>query len=91
MMDKVVHTIIAPIERTKLLLQTQESNMAILVGGHMKFKGMVDCIVRTMKEEGVLSLWRGNGSIVLRYFFLFFLFSIFLFFLFYYFIISYFF
>ncbi|CAN1217562.1 Probable ADP,ATP carrier protein At5g56450 [Linum perenne] len=68
MLAGVVHTIVAPIERTKLLLQTQESNMAILGGGHRKFKGMVDCIVRTVKEEGVLSLWRGNGSSVLRYY-----------------------
>ncbi|KAL3633529.1 hypothetical protein CASFOL_022291 [Castilleja foliolosa] len=65
----VVHTIVAPIERAKLLLQTQESNIAILAGGpHRRFKGMVDCIVRTVREEGVLSLWRGNGSSVIRYY-----------------------
>ncbi|CAI0448425.1 unnamed protein product [Linum tenue] len=67
-MAGVVHTIVAPIERTKLLLQTQESNMAILGGGHRKFKGMVDCLARTVREEGILSLWRGNGSSVLRYY-----------------------
>ncbi|GFP99339.1 probable ADP ATP carrier protein at5g56450 [Phtheirospermum japonicum] len=65
----VVHTIVAPIERAKLLLQTQESNIAILAGGpHRRFKGMVDCIVRTVREEGILSLWRGNGSSVIRYY-----------------------
>ncbi|KAL2545012.1 hypothetical protein Fot_14262 [Forsythia ovata] len=69
LMGGVVHTIVAPIERAKLLLQTQESNMAILTGGpHRRFKGMVDCIVRTVREEGVLSLWRGNGSSVIRYY-----------------------
>lgn len=68
-MGGVVHTIVAPIERAKLLLQTQESNMAILAGGpHRRFKGMVDCIVRTVREEGILSLWRGNGSSVIRYY-----------------------
>lgn len=67
-MGGVVHTIVAPIERAKLLLQTQESNMAILGGGRTRFKGMLDCIVRTVREEGVLSLWRGNGSSVLRYY-----------------------
>ncbi|KAM7510832.1 hypothetical protein LguiB_009707 [Lonicera macranthoides] len=67
-MGGVVHTIVAPIERAKLLLQTQESNMAILSSPHRRFKGMVDCIVRTVKEEGILSLWRGNGSSVLRYY-----------------------
>ncbi|GLT97257.1 hypothetical protein SLE2022_148300 [Rubroshorea leprosula] len=67
-MGGVVHTIVAPIERTKLLLQTQESNLAIVGGGHRRFKGMLDCIVRTAREEGFLSLWRGNGSSVLRYY-----------------------
>ncbi|KAF5190864.1 Mitochondrial substrate carrier family protein anca [Thalictrum thalictroides] len=66
----VVHTIVAPIERAKLLLQTQESNLAIVGsdGRNRRFKGMFDCIVRTVKEEGIISLWRGNGSSVLRYY-----------------------
>ncbi|KAJ7958369.1 Mitochondrial ADP/ATP carrier protein [Quillaja saponaria] len=68
MMGGVVHTIVAPIERAKLLLQTQESNLAIVGSGRGKFKGMLDCIVRTVREEGILSLWRGNGSSVLRYY-----------------------
>ncbi|KAG6420361.1 hypothetical protein SASPL_116886 [Salvia splendens] len=69
LMGGVVHTIVAPIERAKLLLQTQESNAAILAGGsHRRFRGMIDCIGRTVKEEGVLSLWRGNGSSVIRYY-----------------------
>lgn len=67
-MGGMVHTIVAPIERAKLLLQTQESNMAIVGGGRRRFKGMVDCIARTVREEGVISLWRGNGSSVLRYY-----------------------
>ena len=66
-MGGVVHTIVAPIERAKLLLQTQEGNIAIVNGGHKRFRGMCDCIVRTVREEGILSLWRGNGSSVLRY------------------------
>ncbi|XP_051129871.1 probable ADP,ATP carrier protein At5g56450 [Andrographis paniculata] len=68
LMGGVVHTIVAPIERAKLLLQTQESNLAILSGRGRRFKGMVDCIVRTAREEGILSLWRGNGSSVIRYY-----------------------
>ncbi|KAI7736078.1 hypothetical protein M8C21_023695 [Ambrosia artemisiifolia] len=68
MMGGMVHTVVAPIERTKLLLQTQESNIVIVGGKHRRFNGMIDCIVRTVKEEGVLSLWRGNGSSVLRYY-----------------------
>ncbi|KVH89899.1 probable ADP,ATP carrier protein At5g56450 [Cynara cardunculus var. scolymus] len=67
-MGGIVHSIVAPIERAKLLLQTQESNIAIIGGKHRRFKGMIDCIVRTVKEEGIISLWRGNGSSVLRYY-----------------------
>ncbi|MBA0622370.1 hypothetical protein Godav_007921 [Gossypium davidsonii] len=52
----------------KLLLQTQESNLAIVAGRRRKFRGMFDCIFRTVREEGTLSLWRGNGSSVLRYY-----------------------
>ncbi|XP_057958350.1 probable ADP,ATP carrier protein At5g56450 [Malania oleifera] len=68
LMGGVVHTIVAPIERAKLLLQTQDSNLAIINGGRARYKGMLDCIVRTVREEGILSLWRGNGSSVLRYY-----------------------
>ncbi|KAG5034076.1 hypothetical protein AAZX31_04G051000 [Glycine max] len=67
-MGGVVHTIVAPIERAKLLLQTQESNLAIVASGRRRFKGMLDCIARTVREEGILSLWRGNGSSVIRYY-----------------------
>ncbi|WOK95771.1 hypothetical protein Cni_G04478 [Canna indica] len=66
-MGGLVHTVVAPIERAKLLLQTQESNAAILGRGR-RFRGMVDCIVRTVREEGALSLWRGNGTSVIRYY-----------------------
>lgn len=67
-MGGVAHTIVAPIERAKLLLQTQESSMAIMGGHHTRYKGMLDCIFRIAKEEGLPSLWRGNGSSVLRYY-----------------------
>eukprot|EP00249_Psilotum_nudum_P016070 c25643_g1_i1 orf=444-1481(-) len=67
-MGGVAHTIVAPIERAKLLLQTQESNMSIMTGKQKRYNGMLDCIVRIAREEGVRSLWRGNGSSVLRYY-----------------------
>ncbi|XP_074574698.1 putative ADP,ATP carrier protein At5g56450 [Curcuma longa] len=66
-MGGAIHTVVAPIERAKLLLQTQESNVALLGRGR-RFRGMIDCIARTVREEGVLSLWRGNGTGVIRYY-----------------------
>ncbi|RNE95422.1 solute carrier family 25 (mitochondrial adenine nucleotide translocator), member 4/5/6/31 [Trypanosoma conorhini] len=60
-------TVAAPIERVKLLVQNQGE---MLKQGHLDkpYSGVVDCFVRTMKTEGVYSLWRGNLSNVLRYF-----------------------
>lgn len=34
----------------------------------MNYLGIIDCFQRCVKEEGVLSLWRGNWANVLRYF-----------------------
>ena len=51
-------TMNAPLERIKLINQT----------GAGKYKGLVDCLVRIPKEEGVLSFWRGNFANVIRYF-----------------------
>jgi solute carrier family 25 (adenine nucleotide translocator) protein 4/5/6/31 len=61
-------TITAPIERVKLLLQTQDANKKMLDGGAKKYTGIVDCFVRVTKEEGVKALWRGNLANVIRYF-----------------------
>ncbi|EGC38430.1 hypothetical protein DICPUDRAFT_86546 [Dictyostelium purpureum] len=59
-------TIVAPIERVKLLLQLQ----AVLtqIPENKKYKGFVDCFVRIPKEQGVLGYWRGNMANVIRYF-----------------------
>ncbi|PHT35431.1 ADP,ATP carrier protein 1, mitochondrial [Capsicum baccatum] len=32
------------------------------------YKGIADCFTRTIKDEGVLSLWRGNTANAIRYF-----------------------
>jgi hypothetical protein len=64
----VAHTLVAPVERAKLLLQTQDSNMAVMHGKHTRYNGLMDCIVRIAKNEGILSLWRGNITSVLRYY-----------------------
>lgn len=67
-MGGMAHTVVAPVERAKLLLQTQDSNMVVMDGKHPRYKGLLDCITRIAKNEGVLSLWRGNVSSVLRYY-----------------------
>jgi solute carrier family 25 (adenine nucleotide translocator) protein 4/5/6/31 len=59
-------TAVAPIERIKLLLQTQDANAKIT--SDKKYKGIVDCLVRVPKEEGVSAFWRGNLANVIRYF-----------------------
>jgi hypothetical protein len=32
------------------------------------YKGVIDAFTRTYREEGLLSLWRGNTANVIRYF-----------------------
>mmetsp|Transcript_115703 Transcript_115703/g.162613 ORF Transcript_115703/g.162613 Transcript_115703/m.162613 type:complete len:169 (+) Transcript_115703:71-577(+) len=59
-------TAVAPIERVKLLLQTQDASSQI--SGDKKYKGIVDVFVRVPKEEGFGAFWRGNLANVVRYF-----------------------
>lgn len=57
----------APIERVKLLIQNQDE---LIKAGRLSepYKGIGDCFARTIKDEGFVSLWRGNTVNVLRYF-----------------------
>ena len=32
------------------------------------YQSVIDCFARTTREEGVVSLWRGNTTNVIRYF-----------------------
>lgn len=59
-------TCVAPIERVKLLLQVQHASKQITVD--KQYKGIIDCFVRVPREQGFLSLWRGNLANVIRYF-----------------------
>ncbi|XP_069686316.1 ADP/ATP translocase 3-like [Periplaneta americana] len=59
-------TIVAPIERVKLLLQVQDVSKQL--APEKKYKGIIDAFVRIPQEQGFLSLWRGNLANVLRYF-----------------------
>jgi solute carrier family 25 (adenine nucleotide translocator) protein 4/5/6/31 len=59
-------TVVAPIERVKLLLQVQAASSQIKAED--QYKGIVDCFVRVSKEQGMSSFWRGNLANVIRYF-----------------------
>ncbi|XP_025672849.1 ADP,ATP carrier protein 1, mitochondrial [Arachis hypogaea] len=63
----VSKTAAAPIERVKLLIQNQDE---MIKSGRLSepYKGIGDCFKRTMADEGVISLWRGNTANVIRYF-----------------------
>ena len=62
----VSKTIVAPIERVKLLLQVQYANPNI--PKEQQYKGIGDCFMRVSGEQGVMALWRGNLANVIRYF-----------------------
>lgn len=63
----VSKTAAAPIERIKLLVQNQDE---MLKQGTLDkpYNGVVDCFKRTVAQEGVGPLWRGNLANCLRYF-----------------------
>ncbi|RAL43094.1 unnamed protein product [Cuscuta campestris] len=63
----VSKTAAAPIERIKLLIQNQDE---MIKAGRLSepYKGIGDCFSRTIKDEGIISLWRGNTANVIRYF-----------------------
>jgi solute carrier family 25 (adenine nucleotide translocator) protein 4/5/6/31 len=62
----VSKTVVAPIERVKMLLQVQDANK--YMAPEDKYKGIGDCFSRVYKEQGFGSFWRGNLANVIRYF-----------------------
>jgi len=60
-------TAAAPIERVKLLVQNQDEMLKM---GRLDkpYSGVMDCVNRTLKSEGVLPFWRGNLANCIRYF-----------------------
>jgi len=63
----VSKTVMAPVERVKLLMQTQDSNPAVLRGEVERYKGIGDCFKRVNAEQGLQAFWRGNLVNCLRY------------------------
>jgi len=64
----VSKTFTAPIERVKLLIQTQDANPLIRSGEVPRYTGIVDCFTRIKAEQGVGAFWRGNFTNCIRYF-----------------------
>lgn len=65
----VSKTLVAPLERVKLLLQCQDVSTQIGTTSAVKnYAGFTDCFKRVYTEQGFASYWRGNWANVLRYF-----------------------
>ncbi|TFH48379.1 MAG: hypothetical protein E4G89_06395, partial [Methanothrix sp.] len=62
----VSKTVVAPIERVKLLLQVQDANKNI--APETRYTGIGDCFKRVIADQGFGSLYRGNLANVVRYF-----------------------
>jgi len=62
----VSKTLVAPIERVKLLLQVQDASTQI--AADKKYKGIMDAFRRIPAEQGMVAFWRGNLANVIRYF-----------------------
>merc|ERR1712224_694486 len=61
-------TLTAPIERVKLVIQTQDANPKIMSGEVPRYTGIGNCFSRILSEQGMASFWRGNLTNVIRYF-----------------------
>lgn len=59
----VSKTTMAPMERVKLIMQTQDNNPQIKV----KYTSIGNCFTRVIKEEGFKTLWNGNLANCIRY------------------------
>lgn len=62
----VAKSIVAPFERVKLLLQLQNASNQFTTD--TQYKGIVNCLSRVYKQQGLSSLWRGNATNLFRYF-----------------------
>jgi len=68
MSGAVSKTATAPIERVKLVIQTQDANPLIMSGEVPRYTGIGNCFSRIYQEQGLGAFWRGNFTNVIRYF-----------------------
>jgi len=64
----IAKTCTAPIERVKLIIQTQDANPRIRSGEVPRYTGIVNCFSRVFREQGFWAFWRGNFTNIIRYF-----------------------
>jgi len=64
----IAKTCTAPIERVKILIQTQDANPRIMSGEIPRYNGIVNCFGRVSSEQGIRAFWRGNATNIIRYF-----------------------
>ena len=60
-------TIVAPLDRVKIVFQTQDANNFILKCEKRRYNGIFFSLKKIIKEEGIISLWRGHIPNLLRY------------------------
>ncbi|TXG47417.1 hypothetical protein EZV62_026711 [Acer yangbiense] len=62
----VLKTATAPLQRVNFLIQSQNE---MIKSGRLShaYKGIGDCFARTVRNEGFISLWRGNTASVLHF------------------------
>ena len=60
----VSKTVVAPLERVKILLQIQDAQK--FIPKDQRYTGIVDCFSRVYAEQGFFSFWRGNVVNVVR-------------------------
>jgi len=53
----IAKTATAPIERVKLLIQTQDANPKIISGEVARYSGIVNCFTRVTSEQGFSAFW----------------------------------
>lgn len=64
----VAKTIVAPLDRIKLIMQNQDSALQVLTGGRQKYKGVFNILLRLPKEQ-VISIYVYNIFFNILYFF----------------------
>jgi solute carrier family 25 (adenine nucleotide translocator) protein 4/5/6/31 len=64
----IAKTCTAPIERVKILIQTQDANPRIISGEVPRYTGIGNCFSRVNSEQGFGAFWRGNMTNIIRYF-----------------------